>query len=84
MTHQAMTGSRRRARWATVLVAAAVGIVILLALHPASGIDRLPPECYSMLGYVVPCGSALAFGVALAGALAAGAAAGVLGRRGRR
>lgn len=45
-----------------------VGLGVLLLLFPGSGIDRQPPECYAMLGYVVPCGGlAVASSAAVAG-----------------
>jgi hypothetical protein len=45
------------------------GLAVLLLLFPGSGIDRQPPECYSMFGYVVPCDAwvAWAAGAATAG-----------------
>jgi hypothetical protein len=44
------------------------GLVALVLLFPASGVDTLPPECFSMLGYSVPCGGgeAVAAGAATA------------------
>ena len=57
---------------AKVVVALLAGIVVLVLLFPASGIDPLPPQCFSVFGYSVPCGGGLA--------VAAGAAtAGVVG-----
>lgn len=38
---------------AAAAVAAITAFVLLL---PYSGDDTLPPECYSVFGYVVPCG----------------------------
>lgn len=84
MTDQGLRGSRRRDGWVVALSAAAVGILIVLLLFPASGIDRNPPECYSIFGYVVPCGAGLSAGLAPAGAVVAGAVAYVLMRRRRR
>lgn len=84
MTDQSLRGSRRRDGWVVALSAAAVGILIVLLLFPASGIDRNPPECYSTFGYVVPCGAGLSVGLALAGAVVAGAVVYVLMRRRRR
>ena len=48
------------------------GLVVLVLLAPASGVDTLPPQCWSVFGYGVPCGS----GLSLA---AGGATAGVVG-----
>lgn len=69
MTKHGSEESRRRDGRIVALSAAAVAILVLLLLHPASGIDRQPPECYSSLGYVVPCGAGLAVGSALVGAV---------------
>jgi hypothetical protein len=49
-----------------------VGLAVLVLLFPASGIEPIPPECYSMFGYTVPCGGGLAVA---AGAVTAGAVA---------
>lgn len=64
---------RRSWGWgASIAIALLLGIVVLVLLAPASGADTLPPRCWAMLGYGVPCGSALS--------LAAGAAtAGLVG-----
>jgi len=74
----------RRGLGVVVVSAVAVGILILLLLHPWSGVDTLPPECYSVFGYVVPCGDGFSFGFALAGAVAGGAVAYFIVRRRRR
>lgn len=54
---------------AKVVVALLAGLVVLLLLLPGSGVDTQPPQCYSMFGYSVPCGSwpAVAAGAATAG-----------------
>jgi hypothetical protein len=58
----------KRLRWSMILAAAAfVGAFALLV--PASGIDTEPPECYSAIGFVVPCGSGFAAIGALTAAL---------------
>jgi len=67
--------SRRRDGWVVVLSAAAGGVLVFLLLLPTSGIDTDPPECYSIFGYVVPCGAGLSLGLALAGLVVAGAVA---------
>lgn len=36
-------------------VALLAGFIVLLLLFPGSGVDTQPPECYSILGYTVPC-----------------------------
>jgi hypothetical protein len=62
-------------------MAAAVGVLVLLA--PASGIDRQPPECYAVFGYVVPCGNGWAGGAAVAAGLLLGGLVWWLGRHSR-
>ncbi len=76
--------ARRREVWVAVVSAVAVGILVLLLLFPASGVDTQPPECYSAFGYVVPCGDGLSFGLALAGAVAVGTVAYLAVQRRRR
>ena len=51
-----------------VAIALLAGLVVLVLLFPGSGIDRQPPECYSVFGYTVPCeaGWAVAAGAATA------------------
>lgn len=58
------TGTRPSPR--TVIAALIAGLAVLLLLFPASGIDTQPPECYSMPGYVVPCGAWVAWAGAAA------------------
>ena len=38
-----------------VTLALLAGLVVLVLLFPASGVDPLPPRCFSVLGYSVPC-----------------------------
>jgi len=57
---------RARPRARTVAVALVAGFAVLLLLFPGSGIDRQPPECYSMFGYVVPCDAWVAWAAAAA------------------
>lgn len=63
---------RGRATTVACLLGALVAFVLLV---PSGGIDSDPPECYSYLGYVVPCGFGpeqdVGGGFAGAGALAA-------------
>jgi hypothetical protein len=61
-----------RPRTRTFVLVLLAGLAVLLLLFPGSGIDRQPPECYSMFGYTVPCGGQLAL-------VAAAMAAGVVG-----
>ena len=39
----------------TVIVALLAGFVVFLLLFRGSGTGAVPPTCYSLLGYVVPC-----------------------------
>jgi hypothetical protein len=78
-----MDQTKRQGTWRTVAkvtVALLVGLVVIVLLAPASGVDTLPPECYSVLGYTVPCDARWAFA---AGALAAGAIGSLLWIAGR-
>jgi hypothetical protein len=84
MTDKGPRESQRRDGWVVGISATAVGILVLLLLHPARGNDTLPPECFSMFGYAVPCGSGFSLGLAAAGAVVAGAVAYELTRRRRR
>jgi drug/metabolite transporter (DMT)-like permease len=58
----------KRLRW-TIICAAVAFVGGFALVVPLSGIDTDPPECYSGLGYVVPCGSGFAASVAVAAAL---------------
>lgn len=67
----------RQGTWTTAAILAIVvlaGLVVLVLLFPASGVDTQPPACYSVFGYQVPCGD----GVAVAAGAAAAAAIGLL------
>ena len=57
------------------------GLVALLLLFPASGVQTDPPECSAMLFYVVPCEAWVAplAGVAVAGLIGLGLR--MIGRR---
>lgn len=57
---------------AKVAAAILAGFIVLLLLFPASGIDPIPPECFSIFNYTVPCEGWVA-------PLAAGATVGVAG-----
>jgi hypothetical protein len=69
---QTDTGARLRTR--TIVVALLAGLAVVLLLFPGSGIDRQPPECYSMFGYVVPCDAWVAWAVGAATAAVVGLA----------
>ncbi len=75
------TWPRTRPRTSTLVIALVAGFVALLLLFPASGVDTLPPECYSMFGYVVPCDAWVAWATAAAMAGMAGLAMWVIDRR---
>ena len=68
------TGQAARPSPRTIAIALVAGLVVLLALFPASGVDTLPPECYSMFGYVVPCDAWISWvaGAAVAGLVGVG------------
>jgi peptidoglycan/LPS O-acetylase OafA/YrhL len=72
--------SRRRIIPA-VAVALLAGVVVCILLLPASGVDARPGQCYSALGYTVPCEAGVAMASAVAAAAVAGAVAWwILGR----
>ncbi|HSK48168.1 MAG TPA: hypothetical protein VLA05_09230 [Coriobacteriia bacterium] len=61
-----MTGSSSPPKTSTIVIALVAGFVALVLLFPGSGIDRQPPECYSVFGYVVACEAWVAWVVAAA------------------
>lgn len=75
----------RRIR-STIVTAVLAALVVFVLLLPWSGNDSDPPECFSVFGYVVPCGPgpeqqhgegfALAGAFVAAGLVAAGSAVG--------
>jgi hypothetical protein len=75
------TGSRTRPVTRTIVVALLAGLVVLVLLVPGSGIDRQPPECYSVFGYVVPCDAWVAWAAGAATASIVGLGLWGLGRR---
>jgi hypothetical protein len=76
---QAGTSTRLRTR--TIVVALLAGTAAVLLLFPGSGIDRQPPECYSVFGYVVPCDAWVAWAAGAATAGIVGLAPWALDRR---
>lgn len=73
---------------ATALVSGLSALLVFVLLFPYAGHDSNPPECFSVFGYVVPCGFGpeqdQGVGFALAGVvLAAGlvVVGSVVGRR---
>jgi hypothetical protein len=73
---------------ATALAAALAAFVVFVLLIPTGGNDTDPPECYSVFGYVVPCGlgpeQAHGAGFAGAGALLSAALIAIGSAAGRR
>ena len=72
----------------TIVTAVLAALVVFVLLLPLSGNDSDPPECFSALGYVVPCGlgpeQQHGEGFALAGAVVAAVLVGVGSAMGRR
>lgn len=72
----------------TAIAALVAAVLVFALLVPASGHGSDPPECFSMLSYVVPCGfgpdQSQGMGFALAGALLAAALVGVGSAVGRK
>lgn len=54
-----------------LLAPVVTGLVVFAALFPFAGSDTQPPTCWSVLGYVVPCGAGVAVGAGLAAAVLA-------------
>lgn len=79
MEQTTRTSTRPRTR--TIVIALLAGLAVLLLLFPASGIEPIPPVCYSMFGYVVPCDAWVAWAAAAAVAGLAGLAMWVMDRR---
>lgn len=78
-----MERTERPRTWSTaakVAVAVLAGLVVLVLLFPASGVDTLPPECYSVFGYTVPCGGGLAVAAGTATAAVIGVVLWIAGR----
>lgn len=77
----------RRIR-STIVTAVLAALVVFVLLLPSSGNDSDPPECFSVFGYVVPCGlgpeQQQGEGFALAGALVAAVLVGAGSAVGRR
>ncbi|MEX1272120.1 MAG: hypothetical protein WEB55_06685 [Acidimicrobiia bacterium] len=77
----------RRIR-STIVTAVLAALVVFVLLLPWSGNDSEPPECFSVFGYVVPCGPGPdqqhGEGFALAGSAVAAALVGVGSAVGRR
>ncbi len=63
------TRASTRPRTRTIVIALLAGLAVVVLLFPASGIEPIPPVCFSMFGYVVPCAAWVAW---VAGAAAGG------------
>lgn len=59
---------------ARVALALLAGFMVLVLLFPASGIDPIPPVCYSVFGYTVPCDQRVAVAAGAATAAVVGLA----------
>ncbi|MEX2133295.1 MAG: hypothetical protein WEB67_04050 [Acidimicrobiia bacterium] len=72
----------------TVLTSILAAVLVFALLLPTRDHDSDPPECFSMFGYVVPCGPGpeqnQGMGFALSGALLAAALVGIGSAVGRR
>jgi hypothetical protein len=72
----------------TAIASFGAAVLVFALLLPTSGHDSDPPECFSMFGYVVPCGpgpeQSQGMGFALAGAMVAAALVGVGSAVGRK
>lgn len=70
------------------MVSALAAVVVFVLLFPSEGIETDPPECFSLFGYVVPCGfgpeQTHGVGFALAGAVLSAALVGVGSAVGRQ
>ena len=67
----------RRSAWTKVLKIVApllAGLVAYLLLAPVHQADTLPPQCFSLVGYGVPCGGELAIAAGTATAAVVGLA----------
>ena len=64
-----------------VTVSLIAGVVVFLLLVPTGGIDPIPPVCWGVFGYEVPCDSRLALASGVATAAAVGLAFSLVGRR---
>jgi uncharacterized membrane protein (UPF0136 family) len=64
-----------------VTVSLIAGVIVFLLLVPAGGIDPLPPVCWGVFGYEVPCDSRLSLAAGVASAAVVGLAFSLVGRR---
>ena len=72
----------------TAIASFVAAVLVFALLVPTSGHDSDPPECFAMLGYVVPCGfgpdQSQGMGFALSGAVLAAVLVGIGSAVGRR
>lgn len=54
----------------TAIASLVAAVLVFALLLPTSGHDSDPPECFAMLGYVVPCGFGPGWGQGMGFALA--------------
>jgi hypothetical protein len=54
---------------------------VLVLLFPGSGVDTLPPECYSVFGYTVPCDPRVAVAAGVTTVAVVGLLLWIAGRR---
>lgn len=57
------------------------GVVVWVLLAPTGGVDTLPPQCWGVFGYGVPCGAELSLAAGAATAGFVGLALWLIGRR---
>lgn len=54
------------------VLAVLAGLVVLVLLVPAHSVDTIPPQCFAVIGYGVPCDDTLARAASIATAVAVG------------
>ena len=55
-----------RPKTSTIVIALVAGVVALVLMFPTHGVDTLPPQCFAVIGYTVPCEAWVAWVVAAA------------------
>jgi len=55
-----------------IVIAVLAGLVVLVLLAPAHGVDTIPPQCFAVIGYGVPCDDTLARAASVATTVAVG------------
>lgn len=64
-----------------IAVALGAGLIVFALLLPVHGIDPIPPVCFAVVGYVVPCEGGIAAAVGVVTALIVGLVLWLTGRR---